>query len=211
MFSFLRKVEWRRPALAVVLLWTAYGCLGAFQSHYRSALFGRPISLGSSFRYELSYSLISILLTPAIIRLARRYRFANSHWPRNLLIHCFGMLAFATVAKLLWDLVANPPWSFYRGGASWVNVMKSATLGMDAGFPLYWVVVLSFYSYEYYEGLQRERLAAAELHRQFVNAQLDALKMQLHPHFLFNTLNTISGLIQEDAVCAERMIARLSV
>ncbi len=193
-----------------MVLWTAYGCLCAFQTHYRSGLFGRPISFGSSFRYELSYSFIGILLTPLVIYLARRFRLSNSHWPRNLALHCLGMFVYASAAKLLWDLVADPPWAFFRGGASWVNLMKSITLGMDAGFPLYWVVVLSFYSYEYYVGLQRERLAAADLHRQFVDARLDALKMQLHPHFLFNTLNTISGLIHDDAACAEAMIARLS-
>ena len=55
-----------------------------------------------------------------------------------------------------------------------------------------------------------ERLAASELQRQFASAQLQALRMQLQPHFLFNTLHTISGLIDEDKSAAERMIARLS-
>lgn len=208
--DFLTRLEWRRPALAVVVLWTAYGTLSAFQSHYRSALFGKPLSLPLSFFYELTYSAVAIALTPAVIRLARRFRISGSRWLPNLALHCIAMVLFASVAKLAWDLLANPPWSFYRSGLTWVNVMKSVTLGMDSGFPLYWVVVLSFYSYEYYLGFQREKLAAAELQRQFVNAQLDALKMQLHPHFLFNTLNTISGLIQEDPAAAELMITRLS-
>ncbi|MFN2391712.1 MAG: sensor histidine kinase, partial [Pyrinomonadaceae bacterium] len=64
--------------------------------------------------------------------------------------------------------------------------------------------------------LERERemariaLETSQLETKLAQAQLDALKMQIHPHFLFNTLNSISVLIREDAIAANRMLVRLS-
>ena len=72
-------------------------------------------------------------------------------------------------------------------------------------------------AYDYYRRFrERERRAAqleveaAQLETQLAQAQLDALKMQLHPHFLFNTLNSISVLMRDDATAANRMLIRLS-
>ncbi|MCA1849761.1 MAG: histidine kinase, partial [Acidobacteria bacterium] len=82
---------------------------------------------------------------------------------------------------------------------------------------LYWSVLGLCHAYDYYRRYrERERraaqleLAASQLETQLARAQLDALRMQLHPHFLFNTLNTISVLMQEDVVIARRMLLRLS-
>jgi sensor histidine kinase YesM len=62
---------------------------------------------------------------------------------------------------------------------------------------------------EYYEQSQAGKLRASQLEAQLAQAQLLALKMQLHPHFLFNTLNSISALQMTDVEAANRMTARL--
>src|SRR5205085_2034729 len=62
-----------------------------------------------------------------------------------------------------------------------------------------------------YYGKYREReLRAMQLETRLAQAELDALRMQLHPHFLFNTLNSISVLMTEDVRAARRMLTRLS-
>jgi LytS/YehU family sensor histidine kinase len=83
-------------------------------------------------------------------------------------------------------------------------------------FLLYWTIVGLTHAFDYYRRYrERERraaelkIAAAHLEAQLAQAQLDALKMQLHPHFLFNTLNTISVLMQDDVSAANRMLIRL--
>ena len=64
--------------------------------------------------------------------------------------------------------------------------------------------------------LERERESArfalerSQLETQLANAQIEALKMQLHPHFLFNTLNSISVLMRDDVESANKMLVRLS-
>jgi LytS/YehU family sensor histidine kinase len=61
----------------------------------------------------------------------------------------------------------------------------------------------------YYNSFRQGQLQAAQLRTQLVQSQLEALKMQLHPHFLFNTLHSISALLNKDADAARRMITRL--
>jgi LytS/YehU family sensor histidine kinase len=63
---------------------------------------------------------------------------------------------------------------------------------------------------DYYRKYRERELRASQLETRLAQAQLDALKMQLHPHFLFNTLNSISVLMTEDVTAARRMLTRLS-
>jgi sensor histidine kinase YesM len=84
-------------------------------------------------------------------------------------------------------------------------------------FPLYWTTLVVANVLAYFRTLQqKERLAAqlelerSRLETSLRQAQLDALRMQLNPHFLFNTLQTISVLMMDDTVSANRMLVRLS-
>ena len=77
-------------------------------------------------------------------------------------------------------------------------------------FVTYWIVVAATQGYLYYSRYREGELRTAQLSAQLAQAQLQALRMQLHPHFLFNTLNAISTLVHKDPEIADRMIARLS-
>ncbi|MDQ4122372.1 MAG: histidine kinase [Acidobacteriota bacterium] len=79
-------------------------------------------------------------------------------------------------------------------------VLDASTYGMILGL---------IFAYDYYHRFQEEQIKSSELKSQLANSQLQTLKMQLHPHFLFNTLNSISALIHEDARAADKMVARL--
>jgi LytS/YehU family sensor histidine kinase len=92
---------------------------------------------------------------------------------------------------------------------SWVKVFRSIESNFDTGALLYAVVVLVEQALVLHARHRSEILKASVLQTRLVEAQLQALKMQLHPHFLFNTLHTITALIHEDPETAERMIARL--
>jgi two-component system, LytTR family, sensor kinase len=71
------------------------------------------------------------------------------------------------------------------------------------------VLVVALEGLRVWQSLQAERTRAAELERQLAISRLDALRMQLHPHFLFNTLHTIAGLIVEQPPSARRMVIAL--
>ena len=62
----------------------------------------------------------------------------------------------------------------------------------------------------YHRVARARELRAAQLEMELARAQVEALKMQLHPHFLFNTLNTVAGLMRDDPDAAELMLAKLA-
>jgi two-component system LytT family sensor kinase len=75
---------------------------------------------------------------------------------------------------------------------------------------IYWIVVGVIYLIDYYRLSRENELRSARLEVQLVQSQLHVLKMQIHPHFLFNTITSIVALMHDDAVAAERMAIKLS-
>jgi len=75
---------------------------------------------------------------------------------------------------------------------------------------VYWEILIAIHAYDYYRKYTERERRAAELEKLLSQARLRALQMQLNPHFLFNTLHSISSLMHTDVEAADRMIARLS-
>ena len=77
------------------------------------------------------------------------------------------------------------------------------------GMVYYWLIAAGMHALDYYRHYEERSLVASQLEAQLAQAKLHLLKMQLHPHFLFNTLNSISALLHEDVEQADLMIERL--
>jgi two-component system LytT family sensor kinase len=75
---------------------------------------------------------------------------------------------------------------------------------------MYWLVVFAHFSWHFYQRYREREVSAAQLQRELSEARLEALRMQLNPHFLFNTLHAVSALIHENPEAADRVVARLS-
>ena len=75
---------------------------------------------------------------------------------------------------------------------------------------IFWCAFLLFRGIGYYQRYREQEQAKAELEIQLANAQLAALRMQLNPHFLFNTMNSISSLMRSDVEAADTMLEQLS-
>ncbi len=190
-------------------VWTAYGVLCAWQSHYWYAFSHTPMSWADAFRYELTYAYLWGACSPVILWFARRFRFERQLWPRHLAVHAALMLVLVAAIKIAFDAITMPPTSAFRE-FTWQKLFRSVESTFDTGPLLYAVVVLVEHAIIYYQRYQAGLIKAAKLQTQLIQAQLQALKMQLHPHFLFNTLHTITALVHEDPEMAERTIARLS-
>jgi signal transduction histidine kinase len=74
----------------------------------------------------------------------------------------------------------------------------------------YWIILGAFYGIDYYKRYRERELHTCQLEAQLAKAHLQTLKIQVHPHFLFNTLHTISSLVYRNPSAADRMISRLS-
>ncbi len=81
---------------------------------------------------------------------------------------------------------------------------------MFDSYLMYWIIVAVILTFDYYKKFNENRLVTSELKSKLSVAELNMLKMQIHPHFLFNTLNTISALVHKNPDDADKMISRLS-
>jgi sensor histidine kinase YesM len=81
---------------------------------------------------------------------------------------------------------------------------------MFDSYLMYWMIVAVIFTFDYYKKFNENRLIASQLQSKLSLAELNMLKMQIHPHFLFNTLNTISALVHKNPDDADKMISRLS-
>ncbi|HVW86903.1 MAG TPA: histidine kinase [Bryobacteraceae bacterium] len=208
----MRQPISRLALIRIALLfaaWTAYGILNAWQAHYWYAFSKTPMSWEDAFRYELTYAYLWGAMTPLILWFAKRFRFERHGWPRRLLIHAGLMVLTVAAIKIAFDAITMPPTSAFRG-FTWEKLLRSVESTFDTGTLLYAVVVLIEHAIIYHQRYQSGVTKAAQLQTQLIQAQLQALKMQLHPHFLFNTLHTITALVHEDPDMAELTITRLS-
>jgi len=90
-----------------------------------------------------------------------------------------------------------------------LRVFNLLYINLDNFALVYWFIVLMSHAFNYYNSYRKNELKASQLHTQLVQSQLEALKMQIHPHFLFNTLHSVSALLSKDTEGARKMITRL--
>ena len=200
---------WLRNAVAVFGFWTFIGTYSAVQTHLSWSMTAKPMSWGAAFFAELTYTYAACALTPFVLILARRFPIERPHRIRNLLVHLAVMPVFSAIIKLTWDVIASPPDYYMHRGFTYTKMFRSIISVSDFGAILYGLIVLIHHAREYYRRYRDESVYAAQLQAHLAQAQVRSLKMQLHPHFLFNTLHSISALILEDPEGAEAMIARL--
>lgn len=160
----------------------------------------------ANFLASLSFTLpdwyIWALLTPVIVWLARRFPLERQHWLRSLSVHLLAGV-FITILKLFLVLAVGKL-------ISWLPERSVSIYQFHPNFVTYWVVVGLSHAFQYYRKFRERELRASQLETRLAQAQLQVLKMQLQPHFLFNTLHAISSLMHKDVDAADRMMARLS-
>jgi two-component system, LytTR family, sensor kinase len=195
-------------AALLFAIWTTYGLLSACQAHYWYSFSRDPVSWPGALRSEVSYAWLWGACSPAVLWLANRFRIERDHRVRHLLVHVAVMTVFVALTKTVYELIGTPHESAFVH-FTWEKLFRSIVITSDTGVLLYWMIILVEHSFVYYKRYQNGLINAGRLQTELARAQLQALKMQLHPHFLFNTLHTITALVHEDPERAERTIARL--
>lgn len=202
--------RWRRWAVAVVG-WTLFAVLAATVFHVRG-LQGEASPWLSRLGWQLAAWWPWAVLTPPILALARRRPVDRGTWRFALPIHVGAGLMITALYVTVYLVIAM-----------WASPMPDTLdhfLEMVAGsvrleFPLYLLVFAAIdgvgHAIEYQERYRERELRATALEGQLARARLDALRSQVHPHFLFNALHAIGGLVRRDRKDeAVRAIASLS-
>jgi sensor histidine kinase YesM len=206
----------RRRWLAVFAFWTMLGLVESSKAYVSAYLRDIPASWPNALLGNMPWWYGWALLTPLAFALASRYRL-DRHPVSAAAVHLADSIALAPLHLL------SVGWLYYHTHAH-ANVPSLAVMlrgWMDNFIMLdvltYWAIIGGYHALEYHSRfraseLNAARLAtrAARLEASMTEARLNALRMELHPHFLFNTLNAISGLVRRREIdAAVRMLARL--
>ena len=193
----------------IFLAWTLIVITFSVQAYVFSVARGRPDNFWHEFLVAASDWYIWAALTPLVLFFCRRFRITSNNWlsavPAHLAVGIvISFLQLAIQVRL--NYIINPG---YKMGY-WRVLYFFATFKGHINLLTYWVIVALNHGIYYYEQSRARELAWSRMETDLANAQLQVLNMQLHPHFLFNTLNSISTLISEDPQAARQMVLKLS-
>jgi signal transduction histidine kinase len=192
---------------------------------YRLYLASRsPMTFSSALSMEACQILTYVPLTPFAFAFATRYPFRRNNWKSRWLLYLAVGVVFTGMHVVLKSVT---PFGFWdRQYHEWRSILWDSHTHR---FALQWSVlpdlfltslsddiadtfipiVLAAHLVSYNRTLRERELRAAQLEAQLATARLQALKSQLQPHFLFNTLHSISSLMLTDVRAADRMMTRL--
>jgi two-component system LytT family sensor kinase len=202
------------PWRSIAALWLAFAFINASQIVGGMRAVGMHHAWARLFLVVLASWIVWPLATPLILRLGRRFPPTNWHSPRVWAAHFAACLAVATL-YCVWtaglQFVLQPWGSDAQVTKFWQTAFYVFYGEFHIFLILYAAILAIDFTFESARRLAQRETEAARLNEQLSRAQFDALRRQLEPHFLFNTLNAIAGLIREqrndDAVS---MIAGLS-
>jgi two-component system LytT family sensor kinase len=190
---------------------------------YRSR--GYPMSFASILGLEASQILTYAPLTPLVFALAIRFPIQRANWARRSFLHLLFAVAFSIAHITLRGITPYAAW-YGKLGTFVSGVWNSQTHAFEIQWKIfenlflssvvdditgtYVPIVMVALAVSYYRKFRDRELHSAKLETQLVRAHLQALKSHLQPHFLFNTMHSISALMLTDVNAADTMMARLS-
>jgi hypothetical protein len=173
---------------------------------------GRPLPFWMMFKDVFIHNVLGAVLTPAVYKLALLYPFSPRRILRPALVHTAASFAFALLNAiyhyLLFPLHISPDsyekftWQLFFGFTSYAWFIDTSST--------YIPVLAIAYMFSYYQKYREGEMLKLRLDAQLAQAQLQFLRSQLNPHFLFNTLHSITSLMHFDLDAADKMMVQLS-
>ena len=209
-----RALAWSAVALGACTLLALRAVAGAFTERRLDAEFF-VTGFGLQAAWVALYYLTWVILTPFVFLTARWLPFERGRMVRALVFHLPVSVAVSSVVFTLLSVLFGAVVLGY-GWPSASEVLEpfwTRALAARAATDTltYWVVLGAGHALRLYDDDWARSLRAAELERSLVAAQVESLRMKLQPHFLFNTLNSISFLaIERDARAVVAMVERLA-
>ena len=197
--SFGRKVR------GILTIWTVAFLFFLVREILARLTAGEPIQLLENLKDYVAWYWWAVF-TPLIFYFAKKFPIRKPGLVRNVAVHflfsfvvCITMVFLYFGQRWLLGLESNfeAVWPMVLRYSYWMDTLT------------YWAIVGVYEGLHYHREYLQQELRTAKLKGNLMEAQVQALKMQLHPHFLFNTLNSISELMHEDLDAAEKMLTRL--
>jgi hypothetical protein len=180
----IKRGVWRWSL--IFACWTFLGLFSASQIYIRYTYNSdTPPTWRQAFSVAMPDWYAWGILSPFFIWFAHRFSIERKTRGRRLLVHFFAGLFFAFVKmlieyKVMWPMAGLP-------------ARELSLVGFQQNLLTYAAIIGVLYAFDYYRKYREHEVKASQLQAQLAQAQLQALKMQLHPHFLFNTLHVLLG------------------
>ncbi len=192
-----------RPWAAVALAWTLFGlCSFAACLLADAALGDETMEWPGILAYSLGAAWIWAALTPAVLLATRDAPFISGKRGRSIAIHAAAGAVFVLVSIGLQTLLAVATGIDASGSSLLLPRVENSLLA-------YGVLVVGGQAVRYFTLLKTRQVHASDLEARLARTHLQLLRMQLQPHFLFNTLNTVAELVHTEPDTADQMITRL--
>src|SRR5262245_4167022 len=198
--------------IIVLAIWVLLGASLGLQIFLTAPASGHPPPLAESIDLCVRRYLVYAVLTFPALWLCRRFPFSPRRWVAPLLAHTVGLLVFI----VLWSairMVVAPVIDQETMEAVPLSLGIAMALIRSNLFEQFWMyssMMTAILAIQHYREFRQRERREADLRRQMAEYELQVLKLQLQPHFLFNTLNGIATLMARDVRAARDMLVRLS-
>jgi two-component system LytT family sensor kinase len=203
--------RWTKPA-AIVAGWAFLGFVLSIEVYFnnRAHMPAANVDFMEVAIPQFGRALMWALMAPLILRMREMVPLGTGRWAGGIMFHLlmsFTVMAVYYLGRMLaymlfWNELSGEFWR-----AAWSNFYGRNIIDMA----YYWAVLAFGYSLEIYHRYKNEELKTVQLEARLIETELKALREQMRPHFLFNTLNTIAVLVREKKSDeAVNLIARLS-
>lgn len=205
----------RKRWILILCGWTIVALLFAAQQIVVEKVRGSQVHCVIEGALELVEWYIWAACTPLVIGLAKRFPLMGPRLARHIALHTIVSLMIAPLASVsqYFLILGLLRFVFHITGPEVHRFLSSFGVGVlfmsFTGILTYWLVVGLYQSMHFYQVAMERQTIAAQLETQLSHAELENLKSQLHPHFLFNSLHAIGVLMQEDVDAAGRLLVSL--
>lgn len=204
----------RKLFVLLVSCATLFALIYGARNIFASVAQQRPIDWVRQVGFEFVFWYVWAALTPVVLWFARRFDLQRNAAKSVLALIAFGLLMAPLQSVIEFSLAYEI--DFLRGAPA-AELLRTRQLlprligvGTFGNIIIYALIVCAHFAFDYYRKYREREIRSVELEGRLAQAELQNLKMQLHPHFLFNTLHTISVLMMRDVNLANRMLIRLS-
>jgi two-component system, LytTR family, sensor kinase len=211
------EIPWQRAGkvgrayLWSILLWGWFGPLMAAQEKMRALADGTDVPFSKLLLIAGAWCMTAALLAPPVFYMVRRYPIARPFQLRRIGGYILGAVPYLVLSVCIRSALLPPDDPAMPGYFSrfFEGIRDNAPLFALQTWD-YTVVVVASHAFEYFMRARNQELERAKLQQALAESELQSLKSQLQPHFLFNTLHGISALIEVDKTRAKLVVLKLS-
>lgn len=198
------RVDWRIAVAAAAILTMLFAVL--------ALPIARPTPAGVQFAPQVRSQVFMwglwLLLLPLVFAISQRAHAMGLFTPKSIVLHIAAALVMAAIHGMLWGVIR---WYTNPGNARNVEGMVRTMVAFVYGGNLlrYFVIAVAYHGLAFRREAEERRVAEAKLEARLAEAKLEALEARLHPHFLFNALNTVGALITTNPPAAQSVVENL--